>query len=59
MSIADRTYEINWLGRSLANYKQMQAKVAESKGVLDALMNAKTLTQARKIVYGTKKGNTR
>lgn len=59
MSIADRTYEINWLGRSLSNYKQMQAKVAESKGVLDALMSAKTLTQARKVVYGTKKGNTR
>lgn len=59
MSIADRVYEIKWFGRNLENYKQMQSKVAESKGVLDALMNAKTLTQARKIVYGHKKGNTR
>lgn len=41
-------------GRSLENYKQQQRKVAEDRGVLDQLMRATTLTQARKIVYGAK-----
>lgn len=47
-----------WAGRNLDNYKQMQAKVAASKGVSKELRDAKTLTQARKIVYGYKRGNT-
>lgn len=48
-----------WLSRdlkkSLENYKKIQAKTAESKGVSEQLTAAKTLTQARKIVYGEKK----
>lgn len=39
---------------NLQNYKDMQAKSAESKGVLKELMAATTLTEARKIVYGVK-----
>lgn len=38
--------------RSLNNYKEQQAEKAKEKGVYDALMEARTLTQARKIVYG-------
>lgn len=41
-----------WRGRSLENYKAMQAKVAESKGRLEQLKAAKTLTEARRICYG-------
>lgn len=41
-------------GRSLENYKNQQRKVAESKGVLQQLLAASTLTSARKIVYGVK-----
>lgn len=51
--------ETQWFGRSLENYKAQQAGVAESKGVGAELRAAKTLTQARKIVYGYKKGNTK
>jgi hypothetical protein len=40
--------------RSLESYKQQQRKVAEDKGVLERLMRATTLTEARKIVYGAK-----
>jgi hypothetical protein len=49
--------ESEWLGRSLQNYKEMQEGVSKSKGVYDDLKKAKTLTEARKIVYGYKKGN--
>lgn len=48
--------EYEWLGRSLDNYKQMHMQVAKSKGVSEQLQNCSTLTQARKIVYGYKKG---
>lgn len=48
--------ESNWIGRSLTNYKAQQEKVARSRGTLTELQNAKTLTQARKAVYGLKKG---
>lgn len=48
-----------WLDRnkteSLANYKKQQEKVAKSKGVYKELMEATTLTQAKKAVYGEKK----
>lgn len=44
----------SWLGRSLSNYKKQQSHVAENKGVLRELQNAKTLTDARRIVYGSK-----
>ena len=43
------------LERRLNNYKQMQSKVAQNNGTHAALMAAKTLTQARKAVYGEKK----
>lgn len=46
--------EYNWLGRSLSNYKSMQESVAKSRGCLKQLQNAKTLTEARKVVYGVK-----
>lgn len=46
-----------WLGRSLENYKSMHAAGAESKGVADKLRQAKTLTEARKIMFGYKRGN--
>lgn len=48
-----------WFGRSLENYKKMQSKAAASNGVTEQLRNAKTLTEARKIVYGLKKKNTK
>jgi hypothetical protein len=42
--------------RSLENYKEMHKKTAESKGVASALAQAKTLTQARIILFGKKRG---
>lgn len=48
-----------WLGRSLENYKDIHAKAAADKGVGEELKNAKTLTKARKIVFGYKKKNTK
>lgn len=59
MSIADRKYESSWIGRSLTNYKAIHADKAKKKGVQDAFEAAKTLTQARKILFGVKKGNDR
>lgn len=52
-----KTIEFSWLGRSLTNYKAMQEGVARKKGVWEDLRKCTTLTQARKIVYGQKKGN--
>lgn len=49
-----RKVEYNWLGRSLSNYKSQQVDVARQKGCTAQLANAKTLTEARKIVYGVK-----
>lgn len=43
------------LSKSLENYKKQQAKVAESKGRTEELKAAKTLTQARKAIYGEKR----
>lgn len=51
--------ESQWLGRNLNNYKAMHAGLAKSKGVSTEFQNAKTLTQARKILWGYKKSNTR
>lgn len=42
--------------RSLDNYKSTQMSVAKSKGREEMLRNAKTLSHARKICYGTVKG---
>lgn len=51
--------EYEWLGRSLSNYKSMHAGTASSKGVKEQFQAAKTLTAARKILFGYKKKNTR
>lgn len=51
--------EYNWLGRSLDNYKSQHRKTAENKGVLEQFLKTKTLTEARKVVFGYKKKNLR
>lgn len=43
-----------WLGRSLANYKAMHGPRAEKAGKGYELAHARTLTAARKIVFGEK-----
>ncbi len=57
MSVAERKQESTWNGRSLSNYKIMHKATAEKKGVLNQLLAAKTLTEARKILFGYKRGN--
>ena len=37
---------------NLANYKAIQTNIAKQKGVYEQLMEAKTITEAKKIVYG-------
>lgn len=59
MSIADRKSVSTWCGRSLTNYKEMHKETARKKGVEAALQNARTLTQAKKALFGIKKGATR
>ena len=54
-----KTTENGWLGRSLDNYKQMHRKSAESRGNLKEFLAATTLTQARKLAFGMKRGNTK
>jgi hypothetical protein len=49
----------SWLGRSLENYKKLQSKVAERKGLTRELRDAPTLTAARKLLFGIKKGSTK
>ena len=49
----------HWLGRSLENYKSALMGVAEAKGLLEQFRATKTLTQARKVLWGYKKKNTR
>lgn len=51
--------EGNWIGRSLENYKSQHSSTAERKGVGAELKSAKTLTEARKIVYGHKRSNSK
>lgn len=41
--------------RSLQNYKEMHKDGARDAGVEKELANARSLTQARKIVFGEKK----
>ncbi len=48
--------ESKWFGRSLENYKSMHAKLAQDKGVEREFQESRTLTQARKILFGYKKG---
>lgn len=54
-----KTTGYNWLGRSLDNYKQQHRNTSESKGVQKEFMLAKTLTQAKKILFGYKRKNSR
>ena len=42
----------NWLGRNLNNYKNWHENTAKEKGVHDRFMRAKTLTEARRILFG-------
>lgn len=42
--------------RSLENYKLQHAETAKRKGVYEMFMSAPTLTRARAILFGTKKG---
>jgi hypothetical protein len=44
--------EVKWPFRDLKNYKQMHEKTARDKGVLEAFCAAKTLTQARRVLFG-------
>lgn len=48
-----------WGGRSLENYKAMHRAQAEEQGKGPALAAVKTLTAARKLIFGYKKKNTR
>lgn len=43
-----------WLGRSLANFKSLNRKAAEERGILAQLEACRTLTQARKLMQGQK-----
>jgi len=58
MSKKDNT-DSKWFGRSLTNYKEQHTSTAKNKGVAKEFQAAPTLTQARKILFGFKKGNTR
>ena len=42
--------------RSLEGYKEALKAKAEERGVLNSFLKAQTLTQARKILWGVKKG---
>lgn len=44
-----------WKGRSLENYKEMHKETADRNGVIREFLAARTLTQARKILFGEKK----
>lgn len=47
------------LEQRLSNYKSMHQGTAKSKNCLHEFMNARTLTEARKVLWGFKKKNTR
>jgi hypothetical protein len=49
-----KTVRYKWLGRSLRNYKAMHHATARDKGVGEAFREAKTLTEAKKILFGVK-----
>jgi hypothetical protein len=49
--------ESRWIGRSLSNYKAQHRGTAERKGVETQFQKAQTLTAAKKILFGHKKGN--
>lgn len=43
------------LEKRLASYKAMHSGTAKNKKCFDDFMSTKTLTQARKVLWGTKK----
>lgn len=45
----------SWTGRNLKNYQELNAETARTEGKYTALMSARTLTEARKIMQGRKK----
>lgn len=51
--------EGKWLGRSLDNYKSIHAPTAKAQGCSAELEAAQTLTKARKVLFGYKRGNVR
>jgi hypothetical protein len=46
--------EVLYPFRSLKNYKEVNKKTAESKGVLKSFLSAPTLTSAKKILAGSR-----
>lgn len=49
--------EYNWYGRSLDNYKKMHRNLAEGRGIGKRFQECTTLTEARKVLFGLKRGN--
>jgi len=47
------------LEQRLSNYKTMHQGTARNKNCFHEFMNTKTLTEARKVLWGFKKKNTR
>ena len=45
-------FRSKWKGRNLDNYKSQHTKTAHRKDVWNEFIAAKTLTQARKILFG-------
>lgn len=54
VTIADREFRSTWTGRSLSNYKSMHRETAAKKGKGAELQAARTLTEARVVVFGEK-----
>lgn len=50
--------ESNWCGRSLKNYKLMHRDSAAERDNVKAFDRCDTLTAARKLAFGLKKGQT-
>jgi hypothetical protein len=49
-----KTTTYRWLGRSLKNYKAMHYATARDKGVFEEFRTARTITEAKKILFGVK-----
>ena len=57
MSKDFKPVESKWIGPNLANYKSQHAKTADERGVAKEFAKAQTLTAARKVLFGTKRGS--
>ena len=51
--------ETGWKGRSLENYKEMHKQTAKDKKCYERFMACRTLTEARKVLFGVKVKNTK